>query len=398
MTLPIKLESVYEGGSTEIATVDHGIITIGRHQNNTIIVDSSSVSRNHGELICAGSHWVFRDLGSTNGSFINDKPAPAGQLKLIKDNSIVCLSNFHISVSYLESKPADCVNSLLIFYRDRFLSEYIPQHREDVFYAGGEFQNIRIEGEDPHVTQFSIQFRQDVFSIQLFQIFVPILVNGQQINNFANLNDMDEILVDEFTILVNSQRTIVSPSVNTRTTHPLSANGVKHCFSQDYDLDQPDSSGRINSVTAIFSVPPIQSKNTSDEDYENYTGKRLDENDVNGDSSTTTNPVKAFHEDSERFKTLQDTSEVKVNSTGETASKVNKFIRSELVFDEKQINDNAKEFAREQERFGAGMSHKLNIISKREMEKSFISEETALLAGGGVIAVAIIILITLLFF
>jgi hypothetical protein len=398
MTLPIKLESIYEGGSTEIAVVDHGIISIGRHQSNTIVVDSSSVSRNHGELICAGSHWVFRDLGSTNGSFINDRPIPAGQLKLVKDNSIVCLSNFHIAVSYLEAKPADCVNSLLIFYRDRFLSEYIPQHREDVFYAGGEFQNIRIEGEDPHVTQFSIQFRQDVFSIQLFQISVPILVNGQTINNFANLNDTDEILVDDFTILVNSQRTMASIAEEDNVARPLSPSGVGHSYMQDSVGLTSDSSERLSSVTAIFSVPPTAGK--GEDDYENYSGKRLDENDINNGGGES---MSAIHSDSERFKTLQETSAVKLptgDSTGEISSKVNKFIRSELVFDEDNMAGDAKQSDKLQDAStsGAGTSQKLNIMSKYDMEESFMSEETALKIGGGVVVVAAVFLIILLFF
>lgn len=48
------------------------IVSIGRDAQNTIVVDSDSVSRRHAVLEVSKSGWVLRDLGSTNGTYLND--------------------------------------------------------------------------------------------------------------------------------------------------------------------------------------------------------------------------------------------------------------------------------------------------------------------------------------
>jgi len=45
---------------------------IGRSSKATIQVDQESISRSHAKLVIQGSHVVIRDMGSTNGTFVND--------------------------------------------------------------------------------------------------------------------------------------------------------------------------------------------------------------------------------------------------------------------------------------------------------------------------------------
>ena len=206
MTLPIKLESIHKSGTSQIAIVDRGVITIGRSKDNAISVDSTSVSRNHGEFICTGSHWVYRDLGSTNGSSINHVRMQPGHIKLLKDRDMLSFSNFHIGVSYLSQMPSEIPNSIVVFYKDRFFSEYIPRSNADTLCAGGSDSEIIIEGEDNTLVQFAIQFQNDAFSMQLFQISTPVLVNGEAVNGYTQLYDIDEILVGDYVIIINSQR------------------------------------------------------------------------------------------------------------------------------------------------------------------------------------------------
>ena len=46
-------------------------LTIGRLRNSDIVFDDQSVSRIHATLIINGSEYSVRDMGSTNGTFIN---------------------------------------------------------------------------------------------------------------------------------------------------------------------------------------------------------------------------------------------------------------------------------------------------------------------------------------
>ena len=44
--------------------------TVGRVSDNTIEIPDGSISSHHGEFLLKGAEVVFRDLGSTNGSFL----------------------------------------------------------------------------------------------------------------------------------------------------------------------------------------------------------------------------------------------------------------------------------------------------------------------------------------
>jgi pSer/pThr/pTyr-binding forkhead associated (FHA) protein len=46
---------------------------IGRHPDSTICLDDVTVSRRHAHLEQSGDHVVLRDLGSLNGTYVNQE-------------------------------------------------------------------------------------------------------------------------------------------------------------------------------------------------------------------------------------------------------------------------------------------------------------------------------------
>ena len=55
--------------------------TIGRVSDNTFEITEASVSSHHCEILLRGSEVVVKDLGSTNGTFINGEKITEAALK-----------------------------------------------------------------------------------------------------------------------------------------------------------------------------------------------------------------------------------------------------------------------------------------------------------------------------
>jgi hypothetical protein len=50
------------------------LITVGRELDNDVVIEDSRVSRHHAQLLYQHGRYILRDLGSTNGTFVNAQP------------------------------------------------------------------------------------------------------------------------------------------------------------------------------------------------------------------------------------------------------------------------------------------------------------------------------------
>jgi hypothetical protein len=66
-----------------------GVTSLGRHDDCIIRIKSSQVSRRHCELIEADGKLTVRDLGSSNGTFVNGKRVLGQQLLKVGDELTV---------------------------------------------------------------------------------------------------------------------------------------------------------------------------------------------------------------------------------------------------------------------------------------------------------------------
>ncbi|MDF1658290.1 MAG: FHA domain-containing protein [Verrucomicrobiales bacterium] len=65
------------------------VITVGRGEQNAVIVDEEAVSSSHCELRRKGKGFVIVDLGSTNGTRINGEPLQGEPRELREGDSIL---------------------------------------------------------------------------------------------------------------------------------------------------------------------------------------------------------------------------------------------------------------------------------------------------------------------
>lgn len=68
-------EIVVSFGGKTIETVSlRKVLTIGRNKGNSLVLTDGIVSRNHALIRKEGRHYLLVDLGSSNGTFLNNQP------------------------------------------------------------------------------------------------------------------------------------------------------------------------------------------------------------------------------------------------------------------------------------------------------------------------------------
>ena len=91
--------------STTLKLAD-GVTSIGRHDDCLIRIKSSMVSRRHCELFEASDKLAIRDLGSSNGTFVNGKKVAGQQVLKAGDELTVGAVTLRVATIGQPVKPA----------------------------------------------------------------------------------------------------------------------------------------------------------------------------------------------------------------------------------------------------------------------------------------------------
>jgi methylglyoxal synthase len=77
-----------------LATKKGGEWTIGRSPNADLVLEHDDVSRLHGKLFCQGRNYYFSDIGSRNGSIVNNKLAEKHKAYILSNGDIIRIGDF----------------------------------------------------------------------------------------------------------------------------------------------------------------------------------------------------------------------------------------------------------------------------------------------------------------
>src|SRR5512136_2618740 len=70
---PIRLRMQVGSSIGQVYTMVGDLLTIGRAQDNDVLLDDPQVSRYHAHLMRHGDEIIIEDLGSTNGTLVNGR-------------------------------------------------------------------------------------------------------------------------------------------------------------------------------------------------------------------------------------------------------------------------------------------------------------------------------------
>ncbi len=108
-------------------------LTVGRGQENRLVLDNDSVSRRHCRIEKRNSSWYVVDLDSTNGTYVNDKQVGEYQLRRgdqvkIGDTIVKFLSGSDLEAQYHETiYRMTIIDGLTQIHNKRYLMETLER-------------------------------------------------------------------------------------------------------------------------------------------------------------------------------------------------------------------------------------------------------------------------------
>lgn len=93
-------------GRRTVRAFDQDRVTIGRGGDNDVVLADASVSKAHAALEREGGRFVIRDLGSTNGVFLDGERALSGGPVVVTPGASIGIGDFLLSLVLVEEEPA----------------------------------------------------------------------------------------------------------------------------------------------------------------------------------------------------------------------------------------------------------------------------------------------------
>ena len=88
----IRPTQLHVGGKILSVPIGEKAVSIGRHSDSDIRLPVLQVSRRHAEMKKVDGEIFLRDLGSSNGTYVNGKPIPQGEWTKVDEKSHLSFS------------------------------------------------------------------------------------------------------------------------------------------------------------------------------------------------------------------------------------------------------------------------------------------------------------------
>lgn len=74
-------------------------ITIGRESDNDVVVDNKLASRHHAVIQKIKDAYFLKDVGSTNGTYVNAVKIPTDKYVKLNPNDVITIGNMRLVIS-----------------------------------------------------------------------------------------------------------------------------------------------------------------------------------------------------------------------------------------------------------------------------------------------------------
>ena len=215
MARQLRVDLIKPDAKEGIGFIQGAKTLIGREPDEGgIAVPSQSVSRNHGIFVRLRTHWFYKDTGSTNGSWINGKPAREGEWKLVRGGDILQLADAAVAIksesdaqfphNRLSGFPALGGITLIVFSKGEFVDEFPVPDFGRALVIGGSQGDLQVEGTLEESPNLIIERRSMNVCAYAISKSLTVLHNDAEMKETTNLNDRDEIRIGHFLIIFNN--------------------------------------------------------------------------------------------------------------------------------------------------------------------------------------------------
>lgn len=204
----------------EINSSSQNSITIGRNTSNVVVIQNSVVSGNHAEINLVDNQLYIKDLGSTNGTYVDHVKIPHGQ-SIPMGQKTISLSGV-VTIQVRNSTE------------HRSFSGSQPQLNHDISNIGTEIQQLlqqkgsvifgRSEGADIKIDNNLVSRQHAKISSSGGQIFLEDLgsmngtfVNGQRIKGRVQISSSDDIIIGRLRFSLTGSAVDISKEIAIKT-------------------------------------------------------------------------------------------------------------------------------------------------------------------------------------
>jgi len=98
-----KVTLVAERRPLKVYDLNGPVMRIGRGEGMDVVIDNVSVSRRQAEIRLEGDHWVVRDLGTGNGTFLNGERVDGD--RALKPGDELSFGKFSLFFDHVPAEP-----------------------------------------------------------------------------------------------------------------------------------------------------------------------------------------------------------------------------------------------------------------------------------------------------
>ena len=263
MSTVLIIEQVIDGGNRHLATVADESILIGREPKPSgIAIPSFAISGTHGQFLRYGYIWFYRDLGSTNGSWFNEKQLAAGELHLVKHGDYILLANTILKLTLefdaSEVSEEERNSPALIAFVNKQYHGLLPLY-PFLKYAefGGENSSIPLSSKFSSDNLFCIHSGAAGSQLETREMTDALIINGQQHSGIVALQDRNEIKCGELLMIYSGgfHEGFLSDSVTMTGTYVDASAGLSGRPSKEVRMSSGFGVMPSDDETGRFSAP-----------------------------------------------------------------------------------------------------------------------------------------------